>query len=1319
MKQKIISAIITIVMLISLAAEAFASALPFTDVNAGDWFYNAVCDVYENDLMKGVEETVFAPDKTTSRAMIVTILARLSKEEITSITTAPFIDVKPDSWYGPSVAWAISKEITDGYPDGSFMPDKDVSREEIAAFLYRYLVCKGYDPEPGDATFKDEDKISGWSMNYVKALSGAGIILGDDNGRFNPQKNATRAETATMLSRLTEYLEKQAVDPSDEVKFIEETIEKNCPKHRITITGGYTATLTRKFLSEEIRRALGFDESFEVSLFPGDFSVISTEYGLANKGGGIQGKYEFDIHGPNGGFYRTSMSFMISKRPEEYYTKRIAKAAEEIEKTGVMFRSSSINDSELSRQIAARLEEIDGGTPFEGYQFANELKVSITGGLSELAASAEKAKGGDSVSAKISYKAEAGESSATGTVPVTLRIPGNDKNSSNFIYDEKVSVYVCDDTLSYADKLIDALKKDITDVNVIKATRDNAADILSVNNSDLAIIVGASSAPLGTQELLASYLKDGGRAMIIGGQLYGGGSDTDVVIDTICPVYYETFPVSEAASLSAEKDQLIVDDAKYALPDEVFSCAYYTQGEGFGNDRDFRQIPLIEIRDAKGLRSGYAAWITVFEGQSQRNKYEGALVSCFSAVGEKFYDDNGIKAVADTAKFMLAESRLIEGGADNYAYFGDENETVNYGALVSYSPDARGNVTVKTELMKENSILAEISEDFTSKYGEKSVMTSVSSSYDLSAGKPDRAVSTLYIDGIPVDRLAQDITFYTPKAESDRKYIYSENGNLMRDGKPVILYGVNYMPSNGKADENGYMHEFYFSRRAYDRDLIFEDLRRVKDIGFNAVSVFSYLNEEIATSNNIVDFLAMCEDMGLYADMSLRISFANALETEKTIKTLRFDEFDIISAYDICWEGRLGNYEGTGYQNLGRKTLDPHWREWLITQYGSYDAAEAVFGIAIPRDASGAIIGLSDNLMDASRPSPEELKMITAYRRFLDDSVAVYWNGIAQSVRSIDPHHLLGFRMTALGNGLEGMYDFRSLAPVLDIMEPEGYILNHSKSACIQAIFCNLYARMCNPDAPILWKEFGRSAWIGSNYRENELLSNEIKSLYEYALDAMLKGYSSGIYCWYFAGGYRIGEGSDYGIINPDGSDRPHTKVLREYADKFKSMGDIPDANYLITVDRDDYANGILGIYNKISTSLEKAVDEGKTVALVNKAETNGKTIYADETSDIRLTDGAEIGPLKYVNGIIISSSVSEENGVLAAELTVTNTHDAVWKSGSVSIVSADGTVTYGKINETLDSCDKANVKITIPALGTKVRFAVGGVLFGDAYTIN
>ena len=113
----------------------------FSDVASGDWYYDAVQFVYENGLMNGTSKTTFSPQRTTTRGMIVTILHRMEGEP--SAAAAVFSDLAETSYCGAAVAWASQNGIVTGYDDGTFRPNALITRQQLAAILYRYVVWKG------------------------------------------------------------------------------------------------------------------------------------------------------------------------------------------------------------------------------------------------------------------------------------------------------------------------------------------------------------------------------------------------------------------------------------------------------------------------------------------------------------------------------------------------------------------------------------------------------------------------------------------------------------------------------------------------------------------------------------------------------------------------------------------------------------------------------------------------------------------------------------------------------------------------------------------------------------------------------------------------------------------------------------------------------------------------------------------------------------------------------------------------------------------------------------------------------------------------
>ncbi len=173
----------------------------FTDVPANHWAKAAIQYVYDNGLMTGVSDTAFAPEATTTRAMIVSMLARM--ENVTSAADAGFNDVAANDWYATAVNWAAASGITSGTGDGNFSPNTAITREQLAAILMNYAQYKGQDVSARATldTYNDATAISSWANDVMSWAVAEGLLTGVTNDQLQPQENATRAQVAAILQR--------------------------------------------------------------------------------------------------------------------------------------------------------------------------------------------------------------------------------------------------------------------------------------------------------------------------------------------------------------------------------------------------------------------------------------------------------------------------------------------------------------------------------------------------------------------------------------------------------------------------------------------------------------------------------------------------------------------------------------------------------------------------------------------------------------------------------------------------------------------------------------------------------------------------------------------------------------------------------------------------------------------------------------------------------------------------------------------------------------------------------------------------------------
>ena len=177
----------------------------FSDVSSSDWFYDAVNYVFSKGIMVGVTENSFAPNSSLTRAMIVQMLYSLEgSPEVTG--TAPFTDVAIGQWYTNAITWAASNNIVSGMGDGTFAPNNNITREQLAMILYNYAQLKGNAVTASGnlAAFTDGNEVSDWAETAVRWAVGEGLMSGRGNGVLDPTETTTRAEAASMFMRFME-----------------------------------------------------------------------------------------------------------------------------------------------------------------------------------------------------------------------------------------------------------------------------------------------------------------------------------------------------------------------------------------------------------------------------------------------------------------------------------------------------------------------------------------------------------------------------------------------------------------------------------------------------------------------------------------------------------------------------------------------------------------------------------------------------------------------------------------------------------------------------------------------------------------------------------------------------------------------------------------------------------------------------------------------------------------------------------------------------------------------------------------------------------
>ena len=208
MKRKLLSLILVLVSLMNSTAIVHGEASPenpFSDVESSDWYYEYVLDAYSAGIMEGKEDGIFDPNTNITRAELITVLCRMSDLEYEGCREhLTFPDADKSAWYADYVGWAEKNGVVKGYPDGTLRPDAPVTRQEMAELMGEFITFKAMrtTKDPQIDIFSDQFEIPDWALANVEKLRDFGLISGDEQGRFNPTANATRAELAKITSKL-------------------------------------------------------------------------------------------------------------------------------------------------------------------------------------------------------------------------------------------------------------------------------------------------------------------------------------------------------------------------------------------------------------------------------------------------------------------------------------------------------------------------------------------------------------------------------------------------------------------------------------------------------------------------------------------------------------------------------------------------------------------------------------------------------------------------------------------------------------------------------------------------------------------------------------------------------------------------------------------------------------------------------------------------------------------------------------------------------------------------------------------------------------
>ncbi len=654
------------------------------------------------------------------------------------------------------------------------------------------------------------------------------------------------------------------------------------------------------------------------------------------------------------------------------------------------------------------------------------------------------------------------------------------------------------------------------------------------------------------------------------------------VIETASP-RYKLFAVTNAKQLRVNAAQQIAGPIDLPVLTEIYAPTARPDGTGLDRDRPCRFVSLIQSLDEHNQPQASPASLLI-----PAQATHGLVFSIPIADAGFFGRQDVAEWIAGVVGRMLDGLFLLEGGAKYYASFGAE--PMPLGAVVVNRGRQPASVQVELAVATPDGRVA-CDKNFSVSVGPGQQQR-VAQSWPVPLGQDDRfqvSVRLLH-NNRPIDRIEHTLRVWRPKPSP--QFLTARGGDFYLAGQPWFAHGVNYMPSSGTACEDQAAFEFWMDGRAYGQEIIRRDLANLKAIGLNSASAFVYHRSH--GDRNLLDFLMQCEDFGIKVNLSLRpgtpLDFRWE-EIREMIVANRLAENDTIMAYDLAWEPMWGG-------QTQRQPFDADWRAWIDRRYGDLAKAEAAWQFAAPRQ-DNQVVGPPDAQILQDGPWR---KMVLDYRRFQNEKLDSAYRRARDLVRSVDPHHLVSFRMTIAGDPTASpsrmAYDPAGLAHAVDIMEPEGYGRIGDWNQVRPGWFTVAYCRAVAPELPVVWAEFGYSVWDPAAGGPAPDKLDFAGRFYDDFLRMAFESGSNGTFCWYSCGGYRVNEKSDYGILGPDGAWRPQTRALHRWAGPVTEPRSRSPVQQWIPIQLDSHVDGVAGIYRQVGESFWKAIDQKQTPGL-------------------------------------------------------------------------------------------------------------------------
>ena len=782
-------------------------------------------------------------------------------------------------------------------------------------------------------------------------------------------------------------------------------------------------------------------------------------------------------------------------------------------------------------------------------------------------------------------------------------------------------------------------------------------------------------------------------------------------IEALCPSY-KIYPLSGTASLRfAPTYQSAIGNRQSAIPftGKGYSPVWREGGIGFDRDRPWRWARVLDAYGATGRNRG--ALVSFMLGE---NSFAGGIWANVglanpedllrsSHVGVRIPLEETIVAMA---KAMTRGCFLLEAGARYFSY--QPAEKMDLGALVMNSGHEEGKLSVAMAISDgKGAALCQKSFPLTIPPGERrSVQWDWTPTAQEAGGFPFRVTTELLTpEGAQMDTIAHTVELLPDKPASPDEFVKVEGSNFILGGKPWFMRGINYRPTSMAG--NSLLGQSS-RRESYDPVIIERDLATMEAMGINMLSAIQALIPDDPDApgayRDQLDFLNRCRNHGMKVFFFLPwgnpMAGADVEKIKKYIEAAGIKDHPAILSWELAWEPIY--YSGTTKRG-GMEFLLPEWNAWIVERYGSVEDAEKDWAFKVERTDKGLVALSKHEWCDTHGPWN---KAVAAFRRFFSDRVGRGYGDIIRELHRWDPKHLVTFRFGACGIPNKSWYAHAHSAAVakhVDFLCPEGYNL-HKMGAGMSAPpddlrkggMVTLFYRFISREKPVVWMEFGytvngiHDSWkTGREHISPEQLSFQHED-YENFYKMFIESGARGAAPWWLPGGFRLGENSDFGVLEPDGTERPACQVLREFLPKFAQVKQencvaSAGAEHVITLDFDaHYADA----WDTYSAQYLEAVKAGRMPQLrtagtgttsadcpllaVGDVPCTGKNppqFLNAEFNSVELKVGD--GEWKEVrNGEVFTA---KKGGKILCRASVGNTAEAAWVAPSAPATAPEG----------------------------------------------